>query len=55
MQKAGCFAIVLESVIPEVAREVTDLLDIPTIGIGCGDATCEGSENCASCESVPPR
>ena len=42
LQKAGCFAIVLESVIPEVAMQVTGLLDIPTIGIGCGEATCDG-------------
>ena len=42
LQKAGCFAIVLESVIPEVAKAVTDTLSIPTIGIGCGDATCDG-------------
>ena len=42
LQKAGCFAIVLESVIPEVAQQVTDAIDIPTIGIGCGEVTCDG-------------
>lgn len=42
LQKAGCFAVVLESVIPEAAKQVTDLLDIPTIGIGCGESTCDG-------------
>ena len=42
LQEAGCFAIVLESVIPEVALKLTKALDIPTIGIGCGEKTCDG-------------
>lgn len=42
LQDAGCFGIVLESVLPEVARRLTDELDVPTIGIGCGDQTCDG-------------
>lgn len=42
LQEAGCFAIVLESVIPEIATRLTQLLDIPTIGIGCGGTTCDG-------------
>jgi len=42
LQKAGVFAIVLESVVPEIAKQVTDLLDIPTIGIGCGKGNCDG-------------
>src|SRR3546814_20941887 len=33
---AGCFAIVLEGVPDEVARMVTDSLDVPTVGIGAG-------------------
>ena len=33
---AGCFAIVLEGVPDEVARMVTDAVDVPTIGIGAG-------------------
>jgi 3-methyl-2-oxobutanoate hydroxymethyltransferase len=39
---AGVFAIVFESVIPETARQLTDSLSVPTIGIGCGDRTCDG-------------
>lgn len=42
LQDAGCFAIVLESVIPNVATRLTEMLDIPTIGIGCGGKTCDG-------------
>jgi 3-methyl-2-oxobutanoate hydroxymethyltransferase len=36
LENAGCFAIVLECVPTQVARQVTDLLKIPTIGIGAG-------------------
>ena len=39
---AGVFAIVLESVIPETARILSASLPVPTIGIGCGDHTCDG-------------
>ena len=38
---AGCFAIVLEGVPDEVARLVTDAVDVPTIGIGAGPH-CDG-------------
>jgi 3-methyl-2-oxobutanoate hydroxymethyltransferase len=38
---AGCFAIVLEGVPDEVARMITDAVDVPTIGIGAGPA-CDG-------------
>jgi 3-methyl-2-oxobutanoate hydroxymethyltransferase len=41
LQHAGCFAIVLEGVPEEVARMVTDAVDIPTIGIGAG-LHCDG-------------
>jgi 3-methyl-2-oxobutanoate hydroxymethyltransferase len=36
---AGCFAVVLEGVPDEVARLVTDGLEVPTIGIGAGRDT----------------
>ncbi len=38
---AGCFAIVLECVPDEVARMVTDAVEVPTIGIGAG-RHCDG-------------
>ena len=38
---AGCFAIVLEGVPDEVARLVTETVDVPTIGIGAG-RHCDG-------------
>jgi len=38
---AGCFAIVLEGVPDVVAAQVTDEVDVPTIGIGAG-AACDG-------------
>lgn len=46
LQEAGCFALVLESVVPGLAEKITSRLDIPTIGIGCkapsGEQTCDG-------------
>src|SRR5690606_9530264 len=41
LEHAGCFAIVLEGVPDQVARMVTDAVDIPTIGIGAGPH-CDG-------------
>jgi 3-methyl-2-oxobutanoate hydroxymethyltransferase len=38
---AGVFAIVLELVTPPVAREITQKISVPTIGIGSGDG-CDG-------------
>ncbi len=40
--EAGVFAIVLESIVPESARMLSASLAVPTIGIGCGDHTCDG-------------
>ena len=41
LQKAGCFAVVLECVPRELAKKITDKLRIPTIGIGAGK-DCDG-------------
>jgi 3-methyl-2-oxobutanoate hydroxymethyltransferase len=41
LERAGCFALVLEAVPPPVAAHITRLLSIPTIGIGAG-ADCDG-------------
>ena len=42
LEDAGCFGIVLESVVPRVASEITSKLLIPTLGIGCGEGKCDG-------------
>lgn len=39
---AGVSAIVFESIVPETARLLSESLPVPTIGIGCGDHTCDG-------------
>lgn len=39
LEDAGCFAVVLEKVPATLAREVSESLSIPTIGIGAGSAT----------------
>lgn len=36
LESAGAFAIVLECVPEMAAKAVTDALDVPTVGIGCG-------------------
>ncbi|HMB52756.1 MAG TPA: 3-methyl-2-oxobutanoate hydroxymethyltransferase, partial [Thermoanaerobaculia bacterium] len=41
VEAAGAFAVVLEGMPVELAREVTQTLSIPTIGIGAGPA-CDG-------------
>jgi len=41
LQAAGCFAVVLEKIPAALAKEVTESLDIPVIGIGAGPH-CDG-------------
>jgi 3-methyl-2-oxobutanoate hydroxymethyltransferase len=41
LQQAGCFAIVLEKIPATLAKEVSESLTIPTIGIGAGP-DCDG-------------
>jgi len=41
VQTAGAFAVVLEGIPAELGKEVTGLLEIPTIGIGAG-VDCDG-------------
>ncbi len=41
LQKAGVFSIVLEGIPMELAEEITNNLDVPTIGIGAG-VHCDG-------------
>lgn len=41
LQELGCFAIVLEKIPAKLAKEVSESIQIPTIGIGAG-ADCDG-------------
>ena len=41
LQEAGCFGIVLEKIPASLAREVSQSISIPTIGIGAGNG-CDG-------------
>jgi 3-methyl-2-oxobutanoate hydroxymethyltransferase len=41
LQEAGCFGIVLEKIPASLAKEVSESLNIPTIGIGAGKC-CDG-------------
>lgn len=41
LEEAGCFAIVLEKIPAQLAKDVTESLSIPTIGIGAGKY-CDG-------------
>ncbi len=39
---SGVFAIILESVTPAASETLTRSISVPTIGIGCGNGTCDG-------------
>jgi len=41
LERTGCFAVVLEAIPSPVAARITEVLKIPTIGIGAG-ASCDG-------------
>jgi 3-methyl-2-oxobutanoate hydroxymethyltransferase len=41
LQNAGCFSVVLEKIPAALAKEVTESVQIPTIGIGAG-GSCDG-------------
>jgi 3-methyl-2-oxobutanoate hydroxymethyltransferase len=41
VEKAGALSVVLEIVVPEIARRISEKIDIPTIGIGSGEQ-CDG-------------
>lgn len=41
LERAGCFLVVIESVPSDLGKKITDLLRVPTIGIGAG-ADCDG-------------
>jgi len=41
LEEAGCFALVLEKIPADLAKKVSESLDIPTIGIGGGN-DCDG-------------
>ena len=41
LQEAGCFALIGEMIDPEVTTKITESLEIPLIGIGCGPH-CDG-------------
>ncbi len=41
LEKAGAFALILEGIVGDVAKEIRDSVNIPTIGIGAG-VECDG-------------
>ena len=42
LTEAGVCAMVMESIIPSSATAITKSVPVPTIGIGCGETTCDG-------------
>lgn len=43
VSEAGACLIVIEGTIPAVSSQLTQLTQVPTIGIGSGDGTCDGA------------
>jgi 3-methyl-2-oxobutanoate hydroxymethyltransferase len=41
LQEAGCFSIVFEMVVADTMKKITEVVSVPTIGIGCGK-DCDG-------------
>src|SRR3984893_12877835 len=41
VERAGAFSVVLEIVVPDIAKQITNAIAIPTIGIGSGEH-CDG-------------
>jgi 3-methyl-2-oxobutanoate hydroxymethyltransferase len=41
VERSGAFSVVLEIVVPEIAKQITNAISIPTIGIGSGEH-CDG-------------
>ena len=41
LEKAGCFSIILEAIPVDIAKKITEKVNIPTIGIGAGK-DCDG-------------
>jgi 3-methyl-2-oxobutanoate hydroxymethyltransferase len=39
LEEAGCFAIVIEAVKNDIAKKISETIEIPTIGIGAGSGT----------------
>ena len=46
--EAGVCAIVFESIIKETADLISAEIPVPTIGIGCGEDSCDGEEDCSN-------
>ncbi len=54
MQEEGLFSIVLEAVVAEVAERMTEILDIPTIGIASGKKTDGQIQVCSDLVGLTP-
>ena len=58
VEQAGAFSVVLEGMPLDLAREITERLTIPTIGIGAGviaTARCWCCMTCSACSMISRR